>query len=208
MTTALETRDCGKKIGGCGPRMNKHTRSANAVNLFPEVKNTAAMLCSSSPWGKTALTRPWLWEEDRLTGTSGGQTFTVHMCCPLLKRIQLTFTLRFRVPWHSRRLSGVKKIETPSKTWISAITWRAFLNKYRSSFIMCSVYDKPEVKFTHNSNHTERYRERSIISHAQNTDCTSAQCNLTGTHRSLVTKDGRLSAAQTTAKVNCRLHSQ
>jgi hypothetical protein len=115
MTTALETRDNGKKLGGCGPRMNKHTRSANAVNLFPEVKNTAAKLCSSSPWGKTALSRPWLWEEDRLTGTSGGQTFTVHMCCPLLKRIQLTFTLRFRVPWHSRRLSGVKNNRNPVK---------------------------------------------------------------------------------------------
>jgi hypothetical protein len=66
-------------------------------------------------------------------------------------------------------------------------------------FFICNI---PEVKFMSISTHTE-YRKNCVIPHAKKRDCASAQMNDYWSQ----TREGRLCGAQTTAKVNCKLHS-
>jgi hypothetical protein len=81
-------------------------------------------------------------------------------------------------------------------------------------FVTCSVRNKPKVKFmfsAEDKEHKAKLINKLINSHAQNTTALKPNLFLTGKNinRLLVTKNGgRFFPVKTTAKVNCKLHSQ
>jgi len=84
-------------------------------------------------------------------------------CRCLLKGMQLTLNTVVRVPR--------KHVSILSKTKVPITAWHSF---HWSPFVSCFVYNKPEVKFTHNSSHLEHYKNNCITSHAVKHDCSSA----------------------------------
>jgi len=107
--------------------------------------------------------------------------------CPLLKRMQLT----------GRECKSPLPLTTAVKSK-SIPVWRAFF-KFIASL---------QSKFCEGLT-TQNTTENDCITHrAKNTTALQPSVFLTGICRLLVTRHRRLFQAQTTAKVNCRFHSQ
>ena len=109
--------------------------------------------------------------------------------CPVLKRMQLTCKARVEALKKSRQQSGEMSERPVCDTVWRSFRWSLFLRVLFVTFSseMCAQIWPGRIV-------------RCIISHAQNTNCITAQCIFTGIRRLVNTSDEWLFPAQTTVR--------
>ena len=130
---------------------------------------------------------------------------TFHYYCPWLTKIQLTCTARVE--------SLNAHTDSRGKTNRTCQKHKSLsLNDFLSTgwhLLVCFISNKPKVKYMHHCKHTEHYRKQTILSHVHKTwlpfSLMHFQLEYLGYWSQK--RDGWLSPAQTTAKVNHKLLS-